>query len=189
MNNLLRCGVQLLNGLVEQPKLPDGNAGRVLFMKKFLTVATFGLLSFSLAANAQLFGLSIGRHGVSVGVGLPVPIYCAPPVVYSPPPVVYAPAVTYTTPTVTVAPTVPPAPMAYASPPMVTYTAPPVVYAAPAPVYYAPTYSGYYSAPAYRYSYCGPSVVIGPIGFRAGYWGGYRGGHHGGYGGGYHGHH
>jgi hypothetical protein len=119
-------------------------------MKKITLLVGIGLLAAACSAQAQYFGVSIGHHGVSVGVGASV---CSvPPAVVSAPAPVYYPAPApgyYSTPVYT-------APQPYYTQPPVVYTPPPVC--APAPVY-APGYYGY-----------GPSVVIG---------GGYGGWHHG----------
>src|SRR5262249_6796648 len=105
-----------------------------------------GLLAAACTAQAQYLGVSIGHHGVSVGIGAPV---CAAPsaVISAPAPVYYS------------APSYAVVPQTYCAPPAVAYTPAPVC--APAPVYVP----GYYS---YR-----PAVVIG--GGYGGWQHGYRG--------------
>ena len=107
-------------------------------------LVTSAVCAFTVAAQAQFFGLSVGGRGVSVRVGLPV---CAPAPVYVAPPVYTAPVV---------------------------YSTPGVVYAAPAPVLYPaygpavvvgvgprcyggyPCYGhGYYAHGYYGHGYCG----------------------------------
>ena len=70
-------------------------AWEVVMKKKFfVVVALFALVA---ASQAQIFGVSVGHRGVSVGVGLGVPVY-SPPVVYAPRPVVYSPPPVYSPP-------------------------------------------------------------------------------------------
>lgn len=73
-------------------------------MKSKLALTSAVLFGLALTAQAQLLGLSIGRHGFSFGIGLPfcgwgppavyapVPVYAGPaPVVHAPPPASYYP--------------------------------------------------------------------------------------------------
>ena len=106
-------------------------------MKKILFLSLIGLSTFAASANAQILGISIGRHGVGVGVG--VPLYTAPPaVVYTPPPApYYAPQAYY------------PAPTPYCPAPTVVYSAPSVVIGA------YPAWHGYYRYHGYGWRHGG----------------------------------
>jgi hypothetical protein len=94
-------------------------------MKKIILIALLGLATFTLSAQAQILGISVGRRGVSLGVGAPV-YYAPPAVVYSAPPTYYAPQASYYAP-----------PAYYASP--VYYGSPAVVYGSPGCYSYGPT--------------------------------------------------
>jgi hypothetical protein len=96
----------------------DNRTKKPVLMKKIALITILGLSTFALSARAQLFGVSIGRHGVSVGIG--VPAYCPPPaVVYTAPPAYYPPVSYYAPPTYYAAPPY------YPAAPAVVYSAPP----------------------------------------------------------------
>ena len=124
------------------------NSSNHRIMRKLILVTVIGSSMLALSAQAQFLGISIGRCGVSLGIGLPVVCAAPAPVVYSAPPVVYAPPVTYA-----------PAPVVYAPAP--------VVYAAPAPYYaYGPRVV---VGGGYR-GWGGGYYGRGYYGYRGGYW-------------------
>ena len=119
-------------------------------MRKVWKFGVAALLGIGVVGLATPGLAHAGGVHLSIGIGVPAPVYVAPaPVVVAPAPVVVQPppVVTYPSPVVIAEP--PPPVVTYPSP--VVIAEPPVVYARPFPPGLAERYHGYYPAHGYKY--------------------------------------